>query len=154
MLLLQSVLVGKAREVYSAMSIEQSLQYDLVNKAYKLVPEAYLQNFRNYKKAEKQTYTEFALEKEALLDRWCASKEVAKDFEKLWQLILVEEFKACVPTSIKTYIDEQKATTVYQAAVLVDDYLLTYHSAFVPTDSGGSVSNKDDKPTTLPNVVW
>ena len=93
-------------------------------------------------------------EKETLLDRWCASKEVAKDFEKLWQLILVEEFKACVPTSIKTYIDEQKATTVYQAAVLVDDYLLTYHSAFVPTDSGGSVSNKDDKPTTLPNVVW
>jgi len=68
MLLLQSVLVGKAREVYSAMSIEQSSQYDLVKKAilkaYELVPEAYRQNFRNYKKAEKQTYTEFAWEKE------------------------------------------------------------------------------------------
>ena len=64
MLLLQSVLVGKAHEVYSAMSIEQSLQYDLVKKAilkaYELVPEAYRQNFRNYKKVEKQTYTEFA----------------------------------------------------------------------------------------------
>ena len=73
MLLLQSVLVGKAREVYSAMSIEQSLQYDLVKKAilkaYELVLEAYRQNFRNYKKEEKQTYTEFAQEKEALLDR-------------------------------------------------------------------------------------
>ena len=50
MLLLQSVLVGKAWEVYSAMSIEQSLQYNHVKtailKAYELVPEAYRQNFQ------------------------------------------------------------------------------------------------------------
>ena len=89
------------------MSIGYSFQYDLVKKAvlkvYELVPEAYWQNFRNYKKVDKQTYTEFAHEKEALLDRWC---EVAKDFEKLRQLILIEEFQACVPTNIKTYIDE------------------------------------------------
>ena len=108
MLLLQSVVVGKAREVYSAMSLEHSSQYDLVKtavlKAYELVPEVYRQNFRNYKKVDKQTYAEFAHEKEALLDRWCASKEVAKDFEKLRQLILIEEFKVCVPTNIKTYV--------------------------------------------------
>ena len=51
MVLLQSVLIGKAREVYSAMSVEQSEQYDNVKqailKAYELVPEAYRQNFRN-----------------------------------------------------------------------------------------------------------
>ena len=68
-LLLQSMLVGKIREVYSAMSIEQSLQYDHVKKAglkaYKLVPEAYRQNFRNCRK----THTEFAREKEALFYR-------------------------------------------------------------------------------------
>ena len=73
MLLLQSVLVGKAHEVYSAMSVGYSFQYDLVKKAalkaYELVPEDYWQNFRNYKKVDKQTYTEFAHEKEALLDR-------------------------------------------------------------------------------------
>ena len=44
-LLLQSVLTGKAREVYSALSVEQSSQYDAVKsailKAYELVPEAY-----------------------------------------------------------------------------------------------------------------
>ena len=155
MLLLQSVLVGKAREVYSAMSIEHSSKYDLVKKAilkaYELVPEAYRQNFRNYKKVDKQTYTEFAREKEALLDRWCASKEVAKDFEKLRQLILVEEFKACVPTSIKTYIDEQKATTLHQAAVLADDYSLTHRNAFLSNDGNSAAANRDDKPVTLPN---
>ena len=124
MLLLHSVLVGKARVVYSAMLLEHNSQYDLVKKAvlkaYELVPEAYRQNFKNYKKIDKQTYTEFASEKEALLNRWCASKEVAKDFEKLRQLILIEEFKACVPANIKTYIDEQKATTLHQTVVLAD----------------------------------
>ena len=49
--LLQSVLVGKAQEAYSALRIEQSSNYDLVKevilKAYELVPEAYRQHFRS-----------------------------------------------------------------------------------------------------------
>ena len=44
-MLLQSVLVGKAREVFSALSVEQCADYELVKreilKAYQLVPEAY-----------------------------------------------------------------------------------------------------------------
>ena len=48
-LLLQSVLVGKACEIYSSMSVEESSQYDHVKttilKAYELVPEAYRQYF-------------------------------------------------------------------------------------------------------------
>ena len=94
MVLLQSVLTGKAREVYSALSVEQSAQYDhvkqVVLKAYELVPEAYRQNFRKCRKNEKQTFTEFACTKEDLFDRWCTSKEVAKNYEKLRQMILVE----------------------------------------------------------------
>ena len=45
--LLQSMLVSKAHEVYSALSVEQSADYKVVDreilKAYKLVPEAYHQ---------------------------------------------------------------------------------------------------------------
>lgn len=57
--LLQSVFVGKAREIYSALPVEQSSQYQVVKeavlKAYELVPEAYRQKFRNSVKEEKQT---------------------------------------------------------------------------------------------------
>ena len=80
----------------------------------------------------------------------CAPKEVAKDFEKLRQLLLIEEFQACVPTNIKTYIDEQKATTLHQAAILADDYSLTYRSAFLPSDNSNSSGNRDDKSIPLP----
>ena len=69
-LLLQSGLVGKACAVYSALSVEDSGQYEVVKmnilNAYKLVPEAYRQKFRNTKKTDKQTYVEFGREKDVI----------------------------------------------------------------------------------------
>ena len=63
-LLLQSVFVGKAREIYSSLSIEQCQNYDAIKKAvlkaYELVPEAYRQKFRSAKKESNQTHVEFA----------------------------------------------------------------------------------------------
>ncbi|KAJ8032881.1 Protein split ends [Holothuria leucospilota] len=54
-ILIQSNFTGKAQEVYSALSIEDSMDYDKVKKAilqaYELVPEAYRQKFRKYRKA-------------------------------------------------------------------------------------------------------
>ncbi|XP_028823409.1 uncharacterized protein LOC114780060 isoform X2 [Denticeps clupeoides] len=53
-LLLQCVLVGKAQEVYSSLSLQQSSDYDVVKtsilNAYELVPEAYRQRFRKSRK--------------------------------------------------------------------------------------------------------
>ena len=58
-LLLQRILVGKAQEIYGSQSVEQSSNYEHVKeailKAYKLVPEAYRQKFRNYLKYDKNT---------------------------------------------------------------------------------------------------
>ena len=102
----------KARAVYSALSVEESSQYDTVKmsilKAYELVPEAYRQRFRNTKKTDRQTYVESGREKEMLFDRWCLSKDVNKDYVRLCQLVLIEEIKNCLPTELKTYVDEQK----------------------------------------------
>ncbi|KAJ8022706.1 Protein split ends [Holothuria leucospilota] len=58
-ILIQSNFTGKAQEVYSALSIEDSMDYDKVKRAilqaYELVPEAYRQKFRKYRKADTQT---------------------------------------------------------------------------------------------------
>lgn len=99
-MLFQCVLTGKAQEVYSSLSLEQSAVYDTVKTsilhAYKLVLEAYCQHFRNYSKSDKQTFVEFAREKENIFVRWCASKQVETK-EQLRDLILLEEFKNCIP---------------------------------------------------------
>ena len=61
-LLLQSVFIGKAREIYTQLSVEQSHHYEtvkeLILKGYELVPEAYRQKFRNCKKDSNQTHVE------------------------------------------------------------------------------------------------
>ena len=53
-LLLQSVMIGKAREIYTQLTIEQGIKNDtvkeLIIKAYESVPEAYRQDVRNCKK--------------------------------------------------------------------------------------------------------
>ncbi|XP_027128228.1 uncharacterized protein LOC109142602 [Larimichthys crocea] len=132
-LLLQSVLVGKAQEAYSALSIEQSTNYETVKeailRAYELVPEAYRQRFRSLNKLDGQTYLDFAKEKETLFNRWCKSQK-AETKEDLKQLILLEEFKNCLPNSICTYINEQQVSTLDRAAVLADEFSLTHKTVF------------------------
>ena len=48
----------------------------------------------------------------------------------------MEEFKKCVPTPIKIYLEEQKIDDLQKAAILADDYKLTYKS--LPQTSGMS----------------
>ena len=86
-ILLQKAFVGKAREIFAQLSVKQSQKYeyvkDVVLRGYQLNPEAYRQKFQNCQRDISQTFVEFARVKEQLFDRWCHSKKVNKDFEKL-----------------------------------------------------------------------
>ena len=128
--LLQKAFVGKAREIFAQLSVEQSQKYeyvkDVVLRGYQLNPEAYRQKFRNCQREISQTFVEFARVKEQLFDRWCHSKKVNKDFEKLRQLILIEEFKRRIPFHMKTFIDEKQVENLQEAADLADEYFLTH----------------------------
>ena len=72
-ILLQCVLKGKACDIYLSLSAEQTSDYQVVKatilKGYQLVPEAYRQTFRDYKKDSDKTFVEFAREKERLIER-------------------------------------------------------------------------------------
>ena len=134
-LLLQSVMIGKAREIYTQLTVEQSSNYDtvkeLILKAYELVPEAYRQKYRNCKKENEQTHVEFARTKEQLFDRWCSSKKIGSDHEKLRQLMLVEEIKRCINSYIKSFLDEKQVETLEAAARIADNYTLTHKVSFI-----------------------
>ena len=129
------MLVGKAREIYTPLSVEQTARYDnvkeLVLKAYELVSEAYHQKFRNCENLRYQTYVEFAASKEQLFDRWCHSQKVDRNHDKLRQLISMEEFKSCIYSGVRTFIDEQKTETLEDAAQLVDEFSLSHKVSFV-----------------------
>ena len=84
-ILLQKAFVGKAREIFALLSVEQSQEYeyvkDVVLRGYQLNPEAYRQKFRNCQRDNSQTFVEFARVKEQLFDLWCHSKKVNKDLK-------------------------------------------------------------------------
>ncbi|KAJ8339679.1 hypothetical protein SKAU_G00343120 [Synaphobranchus kaupii] len=65
--LLQCKLIGKAQDAVATLSLADSLNYEVVKaavlRAYELVPEAYRQKFRDYRKALAQSFVEFATEK-------------------------------------------------------------------------------------------
>ena len=132
-LLLQSVLIGKAREMYTQLAVEPSHHYEtvkeLILKGYELVPEAYRQKFRNCKKDSNQTRVEFARNKEQLFDRWCYSKKIDHNYDKLRQLMLVEEFKRCIQSDVKTFLDEKQVETLEEAVVWL--MITTLHIKFL-----------------------
>ena len=93
---------------------------------HELVPEAYRQRFRDFRKSEAQTHAEYAREKETLFQRWCNSRNGDGDYTKLKELMLVEEFKSGIHRDIRTYLNEQEVVTLHDAAIKADDYALTY----------------------------
>ncbi|XP_033972270.1 uncharacterized protein LOC117471407 isoform X1 [Trematomus bernacchii] len=136
-ILLQCKLVGKAQEACSYLSVEDSLVYENVKgavlRAYELVPEAYRQRFRGLMKTSGQTYVDFAREKKVLFDRWCRACK-ADDITSVCEL-MIEEFKNCVPERTVVYLNEQKVTTLQQAATLADEFALIHKSVFFQRDT-------------------
>ena len=133
-LLLLSVVLAKARVIYTQLSLEQSPGYDQVKKpilkAYELVPDAYRQRFRYCKKDNDQTHVKFARTKEPVFDRWCSSKKVGSDHAKLQQLMLVEEFKWYIHSNVMAFLNENEVENLDLAARLAEDYSLTHKASF------------------------
>ncbi|KAF7221269.1 putative LOC107384440-like protein, partial [Nothobranchius furzeri] len=129
-LLLQCKLSGKAQQVMASLSVQDSSDYDTVKEAvlhaYELVPEAYRQKFRSLRKRDgSQTFMEFSSEKSLLFDKWVLASKVTT-ISELKELILLEEFKRCLPERIVLYLNEQKVTTLSAAAILADEFALTH----------------------------
>ena len=144
--MLQSVFTGKAQAAYSALGERESKVYrtvkEAVLKAYELVPEAYRQRFRSWRKANRQSNVEFARDLTKHFNRWCSALEVTS-FERLCDVIVLEQFIDCVPPEVATHIIERGISTVSDAATVADEYILAhkgksrrdYHTGFAAVRS-------------------
>lgn len=130
-ILLQTVLVGRAQEAFVALTSADRKSYDAVKQAvlkcYELVPEAYRQRFRNWRKSEKQTHAEVARDLSSSFNRWLTSEGV-ETFDALRDLLILEQFKNILPERIAIYVNEHEVKTVAEAAVLADGFVLTHKS--------------------------
>lgn len=129
LLFLQTALVGKAQKAFTTLSSEECMNYDIVKgtilQSFELVPEAYRQKFRAYRKNENQSFKEFIAEKERLMNKWFDAKRVENDAEKIKQLVLLEEILNGLPEEMRIYLNERKIDTGSELAVIADEYTIT-----------------------------
>ena len=65
-------------------------------------------------------------------------------------LILLEEFKKCLPERIVVYLNEQKESSVTKAAVLADEFILTHKSVFsMPAPCGSDMPERRNRSPKL-----
>ena len=67
------------------------------------------------------------------------------------ELILVEDFKKCLPERIVVYLNEQKVSALSTAAVLADEYVLTHKATF---SSGPVEGSHRSAPSSLSPPRW
>ncbi|XP_064100696.1 uncharacterized protein LOC135211309 [Macrobrachium nipponense] len=144
--LIQCRLKGKSQRVYNTLNEGLSSDYDSVKaiilKAYDLVPEAYRQKFRNFKKSPDMTFVEFAQKKEQFMDDWLKPKEV-DSFEKFRELILTEEFKRSVSRELKIHLEELKIDSLQEVAIASDEYSLAHRQDPVRKDMSKKFSPRN-----------
>ncbi|XP_070402733.1 uncharacterized protein [Nothobranchius furzeri] len=128
--MLQCKLTGKAQEVIASLSLSDSMDYNKVKAAvlvaYELVPEAYRQKFRSqHVKLSTQTYVEFSRGKALMFEKWILASKV-ETLQDLKELILLEEFKKCLPERLALYLNERQVSSLSSAALLADEFVLTH----------------------------
>lgn len=52
-------------------------------------------------------------------------------FQQLRELMLLEDFKGCLPDNLVIHLNEQKVSSPAEAAILADEFVLT-HRVFFP----------------------
>ena len=120
---------GKSQEAYTDLPISECVDYNCVKnallKAYELCQKHIVKNSETIVNKKVTLILNLPMRKKCTL-----IDGVGRAFEKLRQVILIEEFKGCVCDDIKTYLDEQKVENLAKAAAYADDYALTHKSTF------------------------
>ena len=98
----------------------------LILNAYELVPESYRAKFRSLTRINDETYVEFAQKKSKTFHRWLDSRNIDGDFDKLKNLVLVEEFKKQLPTEIRTHLNDLDIHDLKTCAVKADEFALSH----------------------------
>ena len=147
-ILIQGSITGKARSVSSALNAEQLTDYRTVKavilSAYELLPDAYRKKFRNLKRNQGQTYVEFARSQELMFDKWYRSLRVEQGYAQLREVVLMEQFKTCLPSDIVQVLNNQGISELAPAAIKADEYELNAPKPEKPHNSrwkSGSCGN-------------
>ena len=149
-ILLRSALnKGKALDVVLSLTQEELYDYELIKNrvllSFALTPERYRKVFRESKKEHEQSHVDFLRQKKKHFKRWVRSKNVDKDYEKLANLILMEEFNNHVRSDVRIHLADRNIEQVEEAAVKADEYLVIHTSSRFSTFDKNKQKDQESK---------
>ena len=105
---LGSLLSGKALAIYSSLSPETTANYVSLKKSllagFNKNPDSYREEFRRHRIGSSETYEQFAVQLNRLLNFWLDSRDITRDFESLKQFIIVDQFTSACNPMLRTYL--------------------------------------------------
>lgn len=121
-----SLLSGKALAIYSALSQDTTSDYSLLKKelllGFNKTAEGYRDDFRCARISAGDTYSQFSVRLSRLFDSWINSSDIEKEFDSLRDFIIGDQFLASCHSSLRTYLKENRATTLQQLTYLADNW--------------------------------
>lgn len=144
---LAALLKGRAREVYSLMSDEDSKDFDKLKETllfrFKLTADEYRKRFRTAKKQPGESTQEFATKLELYLQRWQEMAKKNKTYEDLKDLILMEKFIEAIPFDQARFVLQSSPATITEAV----EKALVFETAKYTAQSTHELTKprKDDK---------
>ncbi|XP_069158042.1 trichohyalin-like [Procambarus clarkii] len=164
--LMQSRLIGEAREAYNMLDLEECAFYDIIKKdvlqSYRLASEVYRKRFRECTRASGRSYAETAQDMERRFRRWLKAEEVEK-MEELKQLIVMETFMSMLHPELRVRIKEagiRELKVAADRADLLEDALHlgkegpSRHSPYPRFGGTSRVQEGRGRVETLPRIVY
>ncbi|XP_065438558.1 uncharacterized protein LOC135981218 [Chrysemys picta bellii] len=117
-------LTGKAREVFNDLGEQEALDYgqfkDSVLRRFKVTPESYRVKFREFKMPKDCTFVECAHKLMGFVKKWVVGAKAHGSFEKLLDLITLEQFLDIVPDHVRAAVCDRDPESVLRAAEIAD----------------------------------
>ncbi len=137
---LSALLKGKALDVYSRLSPEDSADYgklkDALLKRFHLNEHGFMLKFRSARPEKDESAPQFAVRLDNLITRWVDMAKTEKTYDALKDLLLREQFLNCCNEPLSLFLKERKPTKVSEMAHFAEQYS-DAHGGFGALPFGG-----------------
>ena len=136
---LSALLSGRALEVYSRLSQEDAMEYDVLKVAlltrYNFTEEGYRQRFREAKPANHESPSQFIVRLRNFFNKWVELSNSEATYEGVVSLMIYEQFINSCPKELAIHLKERKPKTVEEMAEWAEQYLFAHGRSFSWGDS-------------------
>jgi len=135
---LSALLTGKALEVYSRMSEENSSNYEILKaallKRYDFTEEGYHKKFRTAKPEQGESPDQFIFRLRTYLDKWIELSRCDKSYEGVCNTIIKEQFVNSCPKELSVFLKERATKDLHEIALAAEQYLSAHQCQLATTN--------------------